>query len=339
MARSDWSNSGRGGGRGIVLPLLLIAVGSVLLLNNLGVLSWTVWANLAQVWPVVLVLVGIELVLGRRTPLLGFVLAAIVIAVAIGVVAHSTGGPGNVTAAPVADPGNVVAGVNQKVTRASPVVNAASQPHVDVPLGDAQSARVSLSVGAGDLRIGALPTGDASVLATADATLPNGVSLVKTVANHDGEAELTLATQGRGGSFWPFANHGQRSESLTVSLGNKVPLNLQTNLGAGQSDLDLTNLPIQTLDVNTGGGQTTIHFPINANQTRANIRSGAGQLTLIIPPDTGAYLHTTNGLVSVHVPSDRYTQVADGYQSDNYASAKSQIDIYVQMGVGQVDVQ
>jgi len=328
MAQPNWSNGPRGG-RGLVLPFLLIVVGGVLLLNNLGVLSWSVWSTLAQLWPVVLVLVGIELVLGRRTPLLGFVVAAIVIAVAIGVVGHSSAAL------------NPVTPNTSGSTRNGPRVAATttSTPHLEIPLGDAQSARVNLSVGAGDLHVGALPSSDTGVLATADAALPNGVSLVKNLANNGGEVDLTLSTEGRGGSFWPFANRGQHSENLAVNLTSKVPLTLQTNLGAGQSELDLTNLAIQTLDVNSGGGQTTVRFPSNANQIRANIRSGAGELTLIIPPTVGAYLHTTNGLVSVHVPSDRFTPVADGYQSKNFTSAKSQIEIYLQMGVGQVDVQ
>ncbi|HEX5416108.1 MAG TPA: DUF5668 domain-containing protein, partial [Chloroflexota bacterium] len=67
MAHSGWPDEKPRGGRGVVLPILFIVVGSVLLLNNLGILTWSVWSSLAQLWPVILVLLGIELILGRRT--------------------------------------------------------------------------------------------------------------------------------------------------------------------------------------------------------------------------------------------------------------------------------
>ncbi len=43
---------------GLVLSLVLVAVGIVLLLNNLGVLHWAVWRRIIHFWPLVLVLSG-----------------------------------------------------------------------------------------------------------------------------------------------------------------------------------------------------------------------------------------------------------------------------------------
>ncbi len=43
---------------GLVLSLVLVVVGIVLLLNNLGVLHWAVWRRIIQFWPLVLVLGG-----------------------------------------------------------------------------------------------------------------------------------------------------------------------------------------------------------------------------------------------------------------------------------------
>ena len=40
------------------LPLLLVIAGILLLLNNLGVLEWSVWEEIAKLWPVLLILGG-----------------------------------------------------------------------------------------------------------------------------------------------------------------------------------------------------------------------------------------------------------------------------------------
>jgi uncharacterized protein YjbI with pentapeptide repeats len=51
---------------GYVGPLLLIAIGFILLFNKLGLLHWGAWGSLLQYWPVILILWGIE-ILARNT--------------------------------------------------------------------------------------------------------------------------------------------------------------------------------------------------------------------------------------------------------------------------------
>ena len=53
--------------RGSVIgPLVLIFIGGVFLLQNAGIVSPTVWGGLWRLWPLVLVLVGMELLFGAR---------------------------------------------------------------------------------------------------------------------------------------------------------------------------------------------------------------------------------------------------------------------------------
>ena len=47
---------------GYVGPLLLIAIGFILMLNKLGMLHWWSWGSLWPYWPVILVLWGIEII-------------------------------------------------------------------------------------------------------------------------------------------------------------------------------------------------------------------------------------------------------------------------------------
>lgn len=46
-------------------PLLLIVIGTLLLLNNMGVLPWAVWDNIWRFWPLILILFGLEILLGK----------------------------------------------------------------------------------------------------------------------------------------------------------------------------------------------------------------------------------------------------------------------------------
>ncbi len=70
---SEPSPRGRRSGFPVVATVLVI-VGIVLLLNNFGYLNWSVWGSLWRFWPIILVLIGINLVLGGRWPWLVFVI-------------------------------------------------------------------------------------------------------------------------------------------------------------------------------------------------------------------------------------------------------------------------
>ncbi|RIK28496.1 MAG: cell wall-active antibiotics response protein, partial [Chloroflexi bacterium] len=48
-------------------PILLIGLGILLLLSNLGVLTVNVWQMLFRFWPVILIAVGLDILFGRRS--------------------------------------------------------------------------------------------------------------------------------------------------------------------------------------------------------------------------------------------------------------------------------
>lgn len=323
MQRS-WESREKGGRpTRLVFPLLLIVVGILFLLNNLGIVPWSVWIALARLWPVLLILLGIDLLLGRRAGVLaaaitGIVLVAVV-AVAIGMTVGDAG-----------------------ATRAQPLESGS----VRVPVDGATSGEITMRFPAGRLNVGALPTkGDA--LLQAETSMPAPVHLSRQSTVRGGVAQVVL-TANDGSSFgpfipprWPF-NQSASSSAITwdVQLAPQIPLTLRADVGAGQSDFDLTNLMVQQLTINNGAGQTTIHFPTSAGQTIADVHAGAGQLVMIVPADVGAYIHTSQGgVVNVHVPSDRFQSVSDGYQTTNYSTAANRVDVTLHLGVGSVDVQ
>jgi hypothetical protein len=48
-------------------PVLLIGFGTLLLLINLGMVPMSIWGALARLWPLALILVGIDLLIPRRS--------------------------------------------------------------------------------------------------------------------------------------------------------------------------------------------------------------------------------------------------------------------------------
>ena len=69
--------------RNIMGPSLLVGLGTLLLLNNLEVLPWSIWREAWQYWPILLILAGAAFLLdsgsGRPFHILGWVVVILVI--------------------------------------------------------------------------------------------------------------------------------------------------------------------------------------------------------------------------------------------------------------------
>ena len=298
----------------LFFPVLLIIVGIVFLLNNLGVLPWSIWLALGELWPVILILFGLELILGRDKPGLAAVIGAIVLVAVVIVATVLT------------------------LTGAGPVSTSYQQQLATVPLGKATSGKLNLTFPAGTVNLGALPAGSPDFL-QARAMLPSGLTLLSRVSQGgNDESSVNLTVQGKTHQFWPFGGRDQQGMGMNVLLAPNVPLTLSSEFGAGQSSFDLSGLQVNQLTLRTGAGQTTIHFP-SSGQTHAEIQAGAGQLILVIPPAVGVTIQSQVGLVNVHVPSDRFQATGNGYRSLNYSTAQSHLDLTLKLGVGQVDVR
>lgn len=75
-------------GGGIALPLVLILVGVVLLLTTTGVIEWRDWARLWPLWPAILILVGVDILLGNLAPAVRL-LVVVVVLLAIGAAGYT----------------------------------------------------------------------------------------------------------------------------------------------------------------------------------------------------------------------------------------------------------
>jgi len=81
--KNKWHRHRRSGGWGF--GLLLVFIGVILLLNNLGIVSWDFWNYVWPVWPLLLVLIGLRIVFGR-----GWVGNVIILIITLAIIAFVT---------------------------------------------------------------------------------------------------------------------------------------------------------------------------------------------------------------------------------------------------------
>jgi hypothetical protein len=293
----------------------LIFIGTVFLLQNTGYLPPNFWVNLWRLWPLLLVLAGIELMLANRIPWLILACLAVVVLI-VGAIA-----------------------VNSTIT--TPVTPTAEQ-HLDTDLGGAPEAAVTVRFGAGQLTIGPLVAPRPGQLASMNYSGPPDLAPqanYTTVAG--GLGRLDYQVSGRPGpGFIPFAGGRSGSARMELHLAPDVPitsLNVQT--GATEAHLDLSSLRLSNVELSVGAATASVRLPEKAGLTTMHVSGGASTITLEIPQGVAARIQHHGGLSTLKVDQNRFPLVAEGvYRSADYDTATNKVDITLETGVTTIQV-
>lgn len=298
----------------LVGPLLLVVLGTLLLLTNLGVVSWDLWAELWKFWPLVLILLGVELLVGGRS---SWGTALLVLAV-FGLVALLS------AAGPFWTPWTAAS--------AATTTSAFQQE-----IGPARRADVRLQFGAGAFAVtsGASP----GHLVEGTASGPEEVRLEPRYQLQGDTGVLELQAARR----WPAGLHfGDRAapRRVDVKLSRELPLTLDVSVGAAEGVVDLTGLNVERLRLESGAAQVRARFSDVAARSEATVKGGAASLTLEVPPDVAARITVQSGLASVDVDESRFPKVGGSqYQSPDYGTAPKQLDLRVEAGLASVTIR
>jgi len=285
---------------GFALPLLLIALGILLLLSNLGYLGWDVWAKLARLWPLFLIAAGIDLMLGRgglRWWLATLVLLALVALAALVVL-------------DVAFPG--------------------TEHAIRRELGEAKRASIEISCSGCRLEL----DGGAGPGVLVEGTVETGwaESLRRSFRVEDGAAELVLESQG----IHPFRGFPSGARDWELSLSPEVPLSLVVSTGVGSAELNLAGLQLEWLELEAGVGEVEVVLPARGDYS-VRITGGIGEVTVVVPEGLGVRVRAEVGVGELKVPGDFVRQ--DGvFLSPDYGAAGQRVELEVKSGVGKVSI-
>ena len=285
-------------------PVILVAVGVALLLDQLGVWSLS-WSHLWQLWPVVLMLIGLDILLSRTR------LGSIVFLAAAGAII--------VLAVVLVQPAEVRrAGLESEV--------------VDYPRKGIERARVRVEMGVGELNVAALR--DSPKLFEAEVSHDKGMNRVTSdVGVHEGEARVRLrSTQGAWTPFSPGV-----TDEWRVGLSPDVPMRLEIEGGVSEARLDLRDLELTYLDVDMGVGLVDLLLSENIPY-EASIDGGVGKLDIEIPREVEARIRVDQGLGAVEV-GRRYERDGKYHVTRGYKPGEDAIEMYIEGGIGAITIR
>jgi hypothetical protein len=131
---------------------------------------------------------------------------------------------------------------------------------------------------------------------------------------------------------------GDARNEWDLSFNDEVPTDLQVEMGAGESDLDLDSLALTGLDLQMGAGQTTVDLTGDYGQDlEANIQGGVGEATVMLPSEVGVRARAKGGLGKIN--AEGLQREGDSYVNDAYGDSDVTLDVDVQGGVGQINLE
>ena len=285
-------------------PVVLIGAGIIFLLNNLGLLSWMIWDTLWRLWPVLLIAIGLDILVGRRSIWGSALVALLLVAGLIGAIVWSS----------------VLPVTGDTLTSET----------IRQPLQGATQAEVEIHFGAGRLHLDALPE-DADLI-QGRIGLTGREEVVSDFRISGDTAHYELRSRNR----WtmPTTSLWRDDKSWDLGLNRDVPIDLRIDTGAGETTLDLAQLNLSALDVNCGVGQTTIILP-RRGQLAAEIDTGIGEVRITIPAGMAARVNVDTGIGGVTVDGD-LQRSGDVYSTTDYGSAIERVELEVDGGIGSI---
>ena len=291
----------------IVLPSILILLGILLLLHNLGLVDWNVWAAIARFWPLILVALGLELILGRGSISRSIVIIIILVIISGLALRHPT------------------------------ARGAVTRTRVEKPLSGATSAQIQINMGVGALYLSSLPDSSDLISGTVDTAVGEWLREdFKVIAN---KARLVLSTENSDffADFNFFGLGAQPARKWDLSLNESIPVSLDIRTGVGEARIDLEHVLAIDVEVKTGVGKTDLTLPATGH-SRVTLSGGIGETIIHIPKGVAARIRTKTGIGSVQVYGN-YIRQNKEYISPDFHTAESRVDLEVKGGIGSIRIE
>ena len=297
--------------RSVVWPVVLISLGLIFLLNNLGVISWNIWSAMLRMWPLLLVAVGIDLIFGRRSGV-GAAIAAILIV-------------------------GMFAGAFFLVDLAgTPWSGDQVTETISQSFGEAERAAVDVSINVGELHLSAL-LGSSELLIEGEIQVGENETITDQLRMVGSTAEYKLATHGHSyNPGWIFSTEGNQDKRWDLRLSGNIPIDLDLDSGVGRAVLDLSGLNLASLNIDSGVGEVIVTLPESGDYT-VRVDGGVGALEVLIPAGVEAKVVLDTGLGNSTIIGDLTYQNGE-YYTPGYDSADERVEVHVDSGVGSIKI-
>jgi hypothetical protein len=202
--------------------------------------------------------------------------------------------------------------------------------NASIDLQGASTASLKISHGAGELKIHS----GANLNEFAHGSFAGGL---EHKASRNGDRLEVRMRPAKDVMEFPF--FGPRTQlDWDIALNAEIPTALTLNVGANKSMLDLRDMNITDLKLETGASDTHLTLPARG-RFRADFDLGAASLEVIVPDSLSARIRASFGMAGVSIDESRFPRNGSYYQSPDYDSAANAVDMTIDAGAASIKVK
>ena len=291
--------------------VILISLGIVFLLNNLGYVPWAVWFRILSLWPVILVAIGIEIIF-RKTHLsfLTILSPLLFMAAILGPTYFQ----------------------NVELTK---VYRALETYQYSEDL-DTSVVKVTaiVQLRAGNLEIS---SGTEKLISAKLDYWKRKPITTHEYSGFDSSATIEIRDRERGWKGWSWRAWG--AKDWEIKLTHLIPINLRIYAKATDGELDLSDLKLKNLNLDIKAANFDIKLGDMVDQVNGTIESDASRLYLLIPEDTGLQIENHAKLTSTSFSGLSILKYDNIYQTPNFEQASQKIVLSLEGSVTRLVVK
>lgn len=306
--------------RALSWPLVLITIGIVFLLVNFGFVPGVTALSLLNLWPLLLILAGVDLALGRRWPLAAIGVDVAVIAFGLALLATQ---PTFV--------GTPFMFANGSGTPGERIVTVESV--------SATSLSLDINGGAGRFRV----SGGSTTLVEAHSQNED-LRLHRAEFDNVGQHYDVRIDQG--------SSRRVGSVEVETRIASNVPTELSINGGAGEFVIDLRDVIVSEAELNVGAASLTLTLPRStptvplragakppSGDVDIEVHAGASTIVIEIPDGVEARVTTTGALLSLRSTNSRAVASGGSAETPGYSTAQTRYTVRVTAGASSVTIR
>lgn len=298
--------------KNVFLGVVLLILGLLWLLSNLNLFDYNMNAlfrSFGDLWPLIIVLVGAGMILQNKVAERVLWILFLLLLVGYSIFLQ-VGNPFS----------NRIDG-NQNGNHQVPVADTYSYPLYST----LQEGELNLQIGATRFTMDDISSDNVLEL---DTTIEN---LYVDVAKN-GVAKIDISNQGN------WVNIGDSSDNrLDLGLNREIPWTIDMKGGAIDADLDLSSIPLKSMELSVGAGDLSLRLGALLDKTTLNLKSGVSQVDLYVPQDAALIIHMTGALNDTNIDSLGLIKEGNNYKTPDSQGGKT-LELNLEMGLGQLNI-
>ena len=283
--------------RRLIGGIILIILGILFLLTNLGYIGFDVLLGIFDLWPLLLVVAGVNILFNRRfiVSLIAWIIFFVILILY----------------------GTFYRGMNADTD---------FKTHFTKP-AETSYGELNLDIGAARIDVDS----ERNDLLKVDA---RGIKLShnNTYKNDMETAIFNFANKNHG-----LTIYNTRGSDYNFKLNEDVIWDLDLNLGAISGTLNLENIATRSVDLDMGAGNLNIILGNKYGRSDIEIDSGASNINITVPKDAGIKIKLDSSLSKTNIDDLSLIKLGDHYISPDYEERDVKLEFRISMGVGRVD--